>query len=113
MQLQDPQRTKVLLVTLAETTPVLEAAGLQEDLRRAGIHPWAWIVNNSLAAARPRYHLLQRRAVAELEQIEAVADRYSSRFAVIPMLAEEPVGIERLLRLSAGDISAQTAVANA
>jgi arsenite-transporting ATPase len=113
MQLQDPQRTKVLLVTLAETTPVLEAAGLQEDLRRAGIHPWAWIVNNSLAAARPRYHLLQRRAVAELAQIEAVADRYSSRFAVIPMLAEEPVGIERLLRLSAGDISAQTAVANA
>ena len=78
MQLQDPKRTKVILVTLAETTPVLEAAGLQEDLRRAGIHPWAWIVNNSLAAARPTYHLLQRRAMAELEQIEAVAGRYST-----------------------------------
>jgi len=113
MQLQDPKRTKVILVTLAETTPVLEAAGLQEDLRRAGIHPWAWIVNNSLAAARPISQLLQRRAMAEVEQIEAVADRYSNRFAVIPMLAEEPVGIERLLRLGAGDISAQTAVGNA
>jgi len=113
MQLQDPRRTRVILVTLAETTPVLEAAGLQEDLRRAGIHPWAWIVNNSLAAARPISQLLQRRAMAEIAQIEAVADRYSNRFAVIPMLAEEPVGIERLLRLSAGDISAQTAVGNA
>ena len=74
MQLQDPKRTKVILVTLAETTPVLEAAGLQDDLRRAGIDPWAWIVNNSLAAARPTSHLLQRRAMAEVEQIEAVAD---------------------------------------
>src|ERR1019366_6492922 len=53
MQLQDPKQTKVLIVTLAETTPVLEAAALQADLRRAGIEPWAWIVNNSLAAAHP------------------------------------------------------------
>lgn len=41
MQLQDPERTKVLLVTLPETTPVLEAANLQSDLERAGIHPGA------------------------------------------------------------------------
>jgi len=53
MQLQDPKQTKVLIATLAETTPVLEAANLQSDLRRAGIEPWAWIVNNSVAAARP------------------------------------------------------------
>ena len=58
MQLQDPKRTKVLLVTLAETTPVLEAANLQADLRRAGIEPWAWVINNSVAAARPRSPLL-------------------------------------------------------
>ena len=51
MQLQDPKQTKVLIVTLAETTPVLEAANLQDDLRRAGIEPWAWVVNNSVAAA--------------------------------------------------------------
>ena len=49
MQLQDPQQTKVLIVTLAETTPVLEAAGLQADLRRAGIEPWSWVINQSLA----------------------------------------------------------------
>ncbi|HHT8253848.1 TPA: ArsA-related P-loop ATPase, partial [Citrobacter braakii] len=47
----DPEKTKVIIVTLAKTTPVLEAANLQQDLRRAGIEPWAWVVNNSLAAA--------------------------------------------------------------
>jgi len=99
MQLQDPKRTKVLLVTLAETTPVLEAANLQADLRRAGIEPWAWIVNSSLAAAAPTSPLLRERARAEAVEIEAVATRHASRYAVIPLLADEPVGIERLQRL--------------
>ena len=101
MLLQDPKRTKVLLVTLAETTPVLEAANLQDDLRRAGIEPWAWIVNNSLAAARPASRLLRQRAAAETEQIEAVSTRYAARYAVIPLLAAEPVGVDRLLELTA------------
>jgi arsenite-transporting ATPase len=62
MQLQDPDRTKVLLVTLPETTPVLEAANLQADLERAGIHPWGWIINNSLSIADTRSPLLCQRA---------------------------------------------------
>ena len=102
MLLQDPKRTKVLLVTLAETTPVLEAVNLQDDLRRASIEPWAWIVNNSLAAARPTSRLLRQRALAEVAQIETVATRYSARYAVIPLLAMEPVGVDRLLQLTAG-----------
>lgn len=102
MQLQDPAQTKVLLVTLAETTPVLEAAGLQADLRRAGIEPWAWIVNNSLVAAQPQSPLLRQRAVNELAQIELVATRHAHRTAVVPLLAEEPVGVARLLALTAG-----------
>jgi arsenite-transporting ATPase len=99
MQLQDPEQTKVLLVTLAETTPVLEAAGLQEDLRRAGIEPWAWIVNNSVAAAQPRSSLLRQRARNELREVAAVAAHYASRYAVVPLLKDEPVGVERLLEL--------------
>ena len=51
MRLQDPEQTKILIVTLPETTPVLEATHLQDDLQRAAIKPWAWIVNSSLAAA--------------------------------------------------------------
>ena len=104
MQLQDPEKTKVLIVTLAETTPVLEAAELQTDLRRAGIEPWAWIVNNSLAAATTGSPLLRRRALNELPQIEDVATRHARRYAVVPLLSEEPVGAERLLELVAGGV---------
>jgi arsenite-transporting ATPase len=102
MQLQDPKQTKVLLVTLAETTPVLEAANLQADLRRAGIEPWAWVINNSVAAATVHSPLLRQRAVNELHEIEAVATLHAHRYAVVPLLKEEPVGVERLLELSVG-----------
>lgn len=99
MQLQDPRQTKVLLVTLAETTPVLEAANLQADLRRAGIEPWAWIVNNSVAAARPSASLLRQRARNEYRAIEAVASRHATRYAVVPLCQDEPVGVQRLQAL--------------
>ena len=67
MQLQDTKQTKVLIVTLAETTPVLEAASLQSDLRRAGIEPWAWIINTSVAAASVKSPLLRQRAANVLD----------------------------------------------
>lgn len=100
MRLQDPAATKVLLITLAETTPVLEAAELQADLQRAGIHPWAWIINNSVAAAAPAAPLLRRRAAAELDQIAKVRDELADRYAVIPLLEEEPVGVSALKSLA-------------
>lgn len=99
MRLQDPERTKVMIVTLAETTPVLEAAGLQDELRRAGIEPWAWLINSSLSAAPTSSPLLKQRAAFELAQIDAVRTRYATRVALVPMQAEEPVGIARLLEL--------------
>lgn len=102
MQLQDPAQTRVLIVTLAETTPVLEAARLQDDLRRAGIEPWAWVINNSLAAASPTSPLLMRRAAAEWAQIDAVRNLHAQRLALVPLQAEEPVGIARLQALAAG-----------
>jgi arsenite-transporting ATPase len=100
MQLQNQAHTRILIVTLAETTPVLEAANLQEDLRRAGIEPWAWIVNQSLAAAHPASKLLARRAEQEWPQLEAVQQRYAQRIAVVPVQAEEPVGVAALRKLS-------------
>jgi arsenite-transporting ATPase len=100
MQLQDPKQTKILIVTLAEKTPVLEAANLQEDLRRAGIEPWAWVVNNSVAATTTNSALLHQRALNELVEIDTVAKRYSKRYAVVPMLKDEPVGVKRLLELA-------------
>lgn len=96
MRLQDPEQTKILIVTLPETTPVLEAAHLQDDLRRAGIEPWSWIVNASLAASVTRHPLLQRRAESEFDQIAKVREGLARRHAVVPMQAEELVGAERL-----------------
>jgi len=100
MMLQDPKQTKVLLVTVAETTPVLEAASLQADLRRAGIEPWAWVINESVAAVATRSPLLRQRAHNELREVEAVATRHAHRFAVVPLLKDEPIGAERLLELA-------------
>lgn len=101
MQLQDPKQTKVLIVTLAETTPVLEAANLQADLRRAGIEPWAWVINNSVAAAQVSSPLLKQRAHNELREIESVAKHHASRYALVPFLKEEPVGVQRLSQMAA------------
>jgi len=99
MRLQDPTQTKIMIVTLPETTPVLEAAHLQNDLQRAGIEPWGWIINSSLAAAQTHHPLLQKRAQSEREQIAKVRDELSSRYAVVSMQATEPVGVEKLKSL--------------
>ena len=100
MRLRDPRHTKVLIVSLPETTPVLEAAALQEDLRRAEIEPFAWVINASLAAARPRDPILVQRAAAEVAQIRRVRDELAPRVAIIPFQTEEPVGPALLRRLT-------------
>jgi arsenite/tail-anchored protein-transporting ATPase len=102
MRLRDPDYTRVLLVTLAETTPVLEASALAHDLRRAGIEPYGWVVNNSLAAAGPTDPLLRRRADAELEQVARVAVELADRTFVVPRLSDEPRGIPALRAMIAG-----------
>jgi arsenite-transporting ATPase len=100
MKLQDPAYTKILLVTLAETTPVSEAARLQADLRRADIEPFGWVINGSLAAAGSADPCLRQRVAAELEQIEVVRTRHARRVAIVPWLVDEPVGPARLLALA-------------
>jgi arsenite-transporting ATPase len=105
MKLQDPKQTKMLIVTLPETTPVLEAEALQADLRRAGIEPWAWVINSSLSAAEPHDPLLQARAVEEQKHIDRV-QRSVERAAIVPWLTHEPVGAEHLRELTSGATTA-------
>jgi arsenite/tail-anchored protein-transporting ATPase len=102
MRMRDPGYTKILLVTLAETTPVTEAARLQADLRRAQIEPYAWVINSSLAATGSSDPCLVERIAAELEQIDLVRDRHAQRLAIVPWMPEEPVGPARLLALARG-----------
>ena len=99
MRLQDPAQTKVVIVTLPETTPVLEAQELQNDLARAGITPWAWVVNGSLTAAAPISPFLRARAHAEAEPLTSVRG-LCQRVAVLPLLAREPVGAAALSELT-------------
>lgn len=101
-RLRDPAYTKVLVVTLPELTPVLEAEQLQTELRRAGIEPFAWVINASLAAARPIDPILMQRAQFEFEQIHTVQERCAQRVVIVPWQSEEPVGPERLRQLARG-----------
>lgn len=96
MRLRDPTQTKILIVTLPEPTPVSEAAELQEDLRRAGIEPFAWVINSSFAASGTRDPLLRQRIAHEYTQIERVRRDYAKRIAAVPWVPEEPVGGDRL-----------------
>lgn len=98
-RLRDPDFTRLLILTLPEATPVQEAERLQDDLRRAGITPFAWVVNQSLLASGTRHPLLCRRGMAEADHIRRVADRLSARCALVPWLPDEPRGIAGLDRL--------------
>ncbi|MBC5001381.1 arsenical pump-driving ATPase [Klebsiella pneumoniae] len=100
MLLQAPEKTKVIIVTLAETTPVLEAANLQQDLRRAEIEPWAWVINSSLAAAKPSSPFLVTRASRELPLINDVTEQFAERIALTPLQNEEPVGAALLAKMA-------------
>lgn len=101
MRLQDPEYTKIILVTLPETTPVLQAEALQEDLRRAQIEPFAWVVNKSILAAATHDPLLQARLTGEAKQMARVENDLAKRAYVLPWLAHPPIGVEALGKLVA------------
>lgn len=84
--LRDPQFTRMLLVTLPEATPVHEAAALQQDLARAGIRPFAWVINQSLLPLAVTDPLLVRRRANE-PRFHAEVAALSPRVAVVPWSA--------------------------
>jgi arsenite-transporting ATPase len=100
MRLQDPAYTRILLVTLAETTPVSQASALQEDLRRAQIEPYAWVINKSLLAAGTRDPLLRQRLLGERKQIDRVSRLMAKRVFFVPWQATPPVGLPALEELA-------------
>ena len=101
MRLQDPDYTKIILVTLPETTPVLQAQVLQDDLRRARIEPFAWVINKSILAADTHDPLLQARLAGEARQMDKVENGLAKKTFVLPWLARPPIGVEALGRLVA------------
>ena len=101
MRLQDADMTHVVIVTLPEVTPVSQAAALQDDLRRARIEPWAWVINKSVAATGTTDPLLQARLAGEQRQAARIASGLAQRAYVLPWLATPPVGVDALGRLAA------------
>jgi len=99
MRLQDAAYTKIILVALPEVTPVSQAAALQEDLRRAKIEPYAWVLNRSVLAAQTKDPLLGARLQGEVKQMKRINSGLSKNLFVIPFLLEPPVGVNALRAL--------------
>jgi len=97
-RLRDSHYTKVLVVTLPEATPVHEAAQLQNDLRRAGIEPYAWVINQSFAAAAPSDPMLRVRAEREVRYIGEVTRELAEYAAIVPWMEGEHSGHAGLQR---------------
>lgn len=90
MALQDVKHSKILLVSLPETTPMREAASLQEDLERAGIIPYAWIINQSLSMqAGISDLLLKGRAAAEVDVIKEIENSLAKKTYGIQYIPEK------------------------
>jgi len=90
MALQDQTLSKIILVSLPETTPMREAGDLQNDLKRAGIQPYAWLINQSLSMlAGISDPLLNSRAKAEIQVIDKIKGTYSEKTFGIPFIAEK------------------------
>jgi arsenite-transporting ATPase len=96
MRLQDPDYTRIILVTLPEVTPVSQAQALQEDLRRADIEPFAWVVNKSVLAAGTTDPLLAARLQGERKQMDRIATGLSKRTFVVPWMVTPPIGEQAL-----------------
>ena len=103
MSLQDQELSKIILVSLPETTPMREAASLQDDLKRAGIKPYAWLINQCLSMLSGISDpLLKSRANAEIDVINSIKSNYSERVFGIPFIPEKKL----LPALLAGQLKA-------
>ncbi len=101
MRLQDAAYTKIILVALPEVTPVSQAAALQDDLRRASIEPYAWVLNKSVLAAGTHDPLLAARLDGERKQMDRMSAGLAKRLFVVPWLTVAPIGFDGLSPLVA------------
>jgi len=108
MRLQDAAYTKIIVVTLPEATPVSQAAALQDDLRRARIEPYAWVLNKSVLAAGTRDPLLAARLSGERKQIERMSAGLAKRLFALPWLTVPPIGLGALSKLVSNPLPTAT-----
>lgn len=95
-KLRNVDETEIIIVTLAETTPVYEAMRLEKDLNRAGINSKWWVINSSLFATKTTNEILKVKASNELVWINKVNEISKGNFAVVEWKTEEVKG-EKLI----------------
>ncbi|MCM0761497.1 arsenical pump-driving ATPase [Sporomusa sphaeroides DSM 2875] len=88
-RLRNAAETEVIIITLAEATPVYEALRLEEDLQRAGIAAKWWVINASLYHTGTTNRLLAAKASHEIEWINKVDQHTKGHFAVIAWSAAD------------------------
>jgi arsenite-transporting ATPase len=98
-RIKDEKFTKILLVALAEATPTHEAKDLQEDLQRAGIKPFSWVVNRSFALTKSSNNLLCQKGLNEITYINEIKDELSKKLVISPWLKDEINNQESLNKL--------------
>lgn len=99
-RLRNPKETTVVIVTLAEATPVHEAGRLQDDLNRANITPKWWVINQSLYATHTVDPILHGRSVSEIDWIKEVEKHSNNNYVIIPWKIKNPVGYEAIKELT-------------
>lgn len=91
-RLRNEDETEVVIVTLAETTPVYEAKRLEDDLKRAGINSKWWIINSSLYATNTTNEILRAKSNNEIPWINKVNEIAKGNFAVVEWKPQEIKG---------------------
>ena len=99
-RLRDPEFTKILIVTLAEATPVHEAAQLQKDLARANIKPFGWVINQALVPLQLTDPVLAAKKAQQRRYVHEVVQEHADVAAIVPWMTNEPVGAEALRQLA-------------
>lgn len=82
-KLRDENHTEVVILTLAEITPVFEAKRLLKDLQRAGLHSKWWLINASLYATKTTNDIILSKANQEAKWINHVHDLSRGQTALI------------------------------
>ncbi|MCL6571550.1 MAG: arsenical pump-driving ATPase [Bacillus sp. (in: Bacteria)] len=98
-KLRNDTYTSIIITTLPEMTPVMEAHRLVEDLQRANISIHWWVINQSFYVTNTQDPILVKKAQEELNWIKKVNKLAYGRVVILPWSLVEPKGVTGLHHL--------------
>lgn len=97
-KLRDKDFTKIFIVALPKSTPVHEAASLQNGLKRVDIYPYGWIINKSFFDSDTTDTKLTLKSINEIRYISEVIDKYSKKTIITLCTPEKLQGGSSFVR---------------